>query len=206
MTAQESPRASVEAIVIGGSAGALLHVKAILSALPPQPALPLLVVLHLRDDRKSLLADVLASATPLPVREAEDKEPLVNGHVYVAPPGYHMLVEDERSLALSLEPPEHYSRPSIDVLFDSAARVFGARLVGVLLSGASSDGAEGVLAIERAGGRAIVQDPDSASHRTMPEAALSLCPHAAVLAPPALELALARLATGEMSTVGEPYV
>ncbi len=202
MTAPVAPPRSFEAIVIGGSAGALAVLKAIVHAITAPLTMPLLVVLHVRDDRKSLLREVLSNGAAVPVVEVEDKQPLAAGHVYVAPPGYHLLVEDKGSLALSVERPEHFSRPSIDVLFDSAVRVFGASVLGVVLSGASADGALGLQAIMAAGGAGIVQAPESAAHRAMPEAALLACPHAAALAPPELERTIARVARGEMLALG----
>jgi two-component system chemotaxis response regulator CheB len=197
---------SLEAIVIGGSAGALPVLQPILGAIVPPLRVPLLVVLHLREGRRSLLVDVLSRVTRLPVVEAEDKQVLSPGQVYVAPPGYHLLVEDKHSLALSLDRPEHYSRPSIDVLFESAALVFGASLLGVLLSGASADGAAGLSTITRCGGISIVQAPGSASHRTMPEAALGKFAPTLVLKPPDLENTIAAFATTAPLPYGGPHV
>lgn len=194
-TADASP---LEAIVIGGSAGALPVLKALLRALPAGRCAPLFVVLHVRDDRKSLLVEVLGAETPVRVLEPEDKQAIESGHLYVAPPGYHLLVEDKSSLALSLDRPEHFSRPSIDVLFESAARVFGKGLLGVLLSGASADGAAGLRAIHEAGGVTLVQAPSSAHHPTMPQAALSAFAPSLVLAPPELADTLAAIAKAGM--------
>jgi two-component system chemotaxis response regulator CheB len=198
--------APLEAIVIGGSAGALPVVRAILAELRFPLAVPVLVVLHVRDDKKSLLAEVLGRGLSAQVLEPEDKQVLARGAIYVAPPGYHMLVEDAHALALSLDRPEHFSRPSIDVLFESAATVFGPSLLGVLLSGASADGAAGIRAIGQAGGATIVQAPSSASHATMPEAALSLWRPTWVLAQPELEQTIARLAHEALLPHGGPNV
>jgi two-component system chemotaxis response regulator CheB len=108
----------------------------------------------------------------LPVKEAEDKEPIQPGTVYFAPPDYHLLIDRGPAFALSSDEPVHFSRPSIDVLFDSAADIYGERLIGVILTGANQDGAEGLAAIGHAGGRTVVQDPVSAAVAYLPEAAL----------------------------------
>lgn len=172
------PPPEVQAIVIGGSAGGLDALQAILPALPRELGVPVIVVLHVLPGRPSGLAGLLGASTLLSAKEAEDKEPLVAGTVYVAAPNYHLLVENDRSLALSVDEPVHFSRPAIDVLFDSAADVFGAGLVGVLLSGANDDGARGLARIRRAGGTTIVQNPATAPSRQMPDAALRLLsPH-----------------------------
>jgi two-component system chemotaxis response regulator CheB len=161
-------------IVMGGSSGALDAVQTILSSLPRTFALPIAVVLHILPGRPSGLASVLGARCPLSVKEAEDKEPMRTCTVYLASPSYHLLVEKDRCFALSVDDPVHFSRPSIDVLFESAADVFGNGLIGVLLSGANEDGARGLLAIRRAGGLTIVQAPATALSREMPEAALRL--------------------------------
>ena len=163
-----------EAIVIGGSAGALDALQAILPALPRSFGLPVVVVLHVVPGRPSGLVNVLRSSSLLVVKEVEDKEPLVGGTIHVAPPSYHVLVEGDRTLALSVDEPVHFSRPSIDVLFESAVDVFGAGLVGVLLSGANEDGARGLAKVKRAGGTTIVQAPATAPSRQMPDSALRL--------------------------------
>lgn len=188
------PGAPLRAIVIGGSAGALGVVRVILAAIEERAALPLVVVLHVREGRQSMLAEVLASGAALPVVEPEDKQALEAGTVYIAPPGYHLLIEDERSLALSIDAPEHYSRPSIDVLFESAAAVFGPALLAVLLSGASADGAQGLAAVARAGGLTLVQDPATSQHVTMPAAALARLAPTMVLGPAELASTIACLA------------
>ena len=115
------------------------------------------------------------------MREAEDKEPIEPGVAYFAPPDYHLLVEDERRLSLSGEEPVLFSRPSIDILFESAADAYGDGLIAVVLTGANSDGAQGLKAVVEAGGVAIVQNPDGAYAAAMPEAAIAACPNARVL-------------------------
>jgi two-component system, chemotaxis family, protein-glutamate methylesterase/glutaminase len=163
------------AIVIGASAGALDALSRVLTPLPADYPLPLLAVVHLPADKKSILAELLDVKCRLSVKEGEDKEPLAAGVVYVAPPDYHMLVEKDATLSLSNEEPVLYSRPSIDVLFESAADAFGARLAGIILTGANEDGAHGLAAIHAAGGRCIVQHPQDAYASTMPLAALHAC-------------------------------
>jgi len=164
-----------EVIVVGGSAGALDALIDLLSHVPDLTS-PIVVVLHLARHRRSHLPDVLTSSVGRRVVEAEDKMPLDPAGVYVAPPDYHLLIDDGPALALSVELPQNYSIPSIDVLFESAADVLGARAVGVLLSGANEDGARGLQAILNAGGRALVQSPDEATSSAMPRAALSRNP------------------------------
>jgi two-component system chemotaxis response regulator CheB len=195
----------VEAIVLGGSAGALSVLKQLTAALEPELAVPVLVVLHVGEGRPSAIAGVLARAARVRVHEAEDKERLEPGTVYVAPPGYHMLVERDHSIALSADAPEHYSRPSIDVLFESAADAFGAGLIGVLLSGASSDGTRGLKLIHEAGGVTFVQAPSSAEQPIMPQAALDAGIPAVALPPDELALIFSRL-RGAKTLQGESDV
>jgi two-component system, chemotaxis family, protein-glutamate methylesterase/glutaminase len=162
-------------VVIGASAGGVEALQVVLPAFAPGAPFAVVVVLHRAASHVSGLQPCLAEPCRLPLTEAEDKEPLVRGHVYLAPAGYHTLVERERTLALSVDEPVHFSRPSVDVLFESAARAFGPRVVGVLLTGANTDGAAGLAAIEAAGGLAVVQDPASAPARDMPTAGLRAC-------------------------------
>jgi two-component system chemotaxis response regulator CheB len=163
----------VDVIVIGGSSGALEALAVLLPALAADTRVPIAIVLHVPPTRPSHLPSVLAARTCLPVREPEDKEPLVAGVVYVAPPNYHLLIERGGAFALSADEALNFSRPAIDVLFESAADAYGPRLCGVLLSGANADGADGLAAIKRAGGLALVQAPDDAVSRAMPEAGVA---------------------------------
>jgi two-component system chemotaxis response regulator CheB len=167
------PRA-IGALVIGASAGGIDALMRILPGLPPKPSYPVVVVLHLPDDRDSRLAEVFQQHLPMPSLQAQDKAPLVAGSVYFAPPGYHLSIENELVFSLSQEEPVHYSRPSIDVLMASAADAYGASLCGILLTGASHDGAAGMAAIGAAGGLTIVQEPADAEIKTMPAAAIRL--------------------------------
>ncbi|MGZ5569339.1 MAG: chemotaxis protein CheB, partial [Limisphaerales bacterium] len=160
-----------EAIVIGTSAGG---VEALLQIFPRLPAgfpLPILTVIHLPPDRHSGMADLFALKCQVRVKEAEDKEPIEPGCIYFAPPNYHILVESDRRLSLSAEEPVMYSRPSIDVLFESAADVYGEKLLGIILTGASSDGTNGLRKVCDAGGVGIVECPESAYVPTMPQSA-----------------------------------
>lgn len=174
-------RNAPQAIVIGASAGGVGALSALLPQLDPRARYSALVVLHLPRERDSLLPKLFARQCAMTVREAEDKEPVRPGHIYFAPPDYHLLVEaneptGEAWLALSVDEPEHFSRPSIDVLFESAADCWRERVVGILLSGANEDGASGLACIARAGGLTIVQDPTEAEVPRMPAAALEACP------------------------------
>jgi two-component system, chemotaxis family, protein-glutamate methylesterase/glutaminase len=170
-----------EAVVIGASAGALESLSIILPALPAQSTLPLMIVVHLPPDRRSVMADIFRAKCSVPVQEAEDKEPITDGTIYFAPSNYHLLIEADRSLSLSNDEPVLYSRPSIDVLFESAADAYGNALVAIVLSGSNHDGAAGLKAVVAAGGLGIVQRPDAAFASAMPEAAKAMSPSAQVL-------------------------
>jgi len=170
-----------EAVVIGASAGALDVLSNLLPGLPADYRLPILIVVHMPPDKTSLFAQLLRARCAIRVREAEDKEPIEPGVAYFAPPDYHLLVEQDKRLSLSDDEPVLFSRPSIDVLFESAADAYGGGLIGVVLTGANSDGANGLKAVVEAGGVAVVQSPGSAYAVAMPEAAIATCPDARVL-------------------------
>lgn len=163
------------AVVIGASAGAIQALSEILPALPANFALPILIVVHVPADRSNILAPLFDKKCQMAVREAEDKEPALGGVIYFAPPGYHLLVETTGTLSLSSDEEVLYSRPSIDVLFESAADAYGPGLIGIILTGANSDGAKGLKAIAAAGGTALVQEPDNAYASAMPQTALAEC-------------------------------
>jgi two-component system chemotaxis response regulator CheB len=169
------------AILVGGSAGAIEVVALLLGALPVDFATPIVVLVHLPRNRPSALAAALGGKCKLALREPLDKEPLAPSTVYLAPSNYHLLIDPGPSFALSVDEPVNFSRPSIDVLFQSAADVLGPRCAGIIVSGANPDGARGLQAIQVAGGRVAIQDPDDAAQAVMPEAALALCPNAQVL-------------------------
>jgi two-component system, chemotaxis family, protein-glutamate methylesterase/glutaminase len=165
-------------IGIGASSGAIEALGQLLPELPPRLTAALTVVIHVPPDRHSGLPELLSAKCALPILEADDKTSPLPGHVYFAPPNYHLLVEDDGCLALSTDEPVHFSRPSIDVLFESLAHAFGRRALGILLSGANADGAAGLATIKARGGLTWVQSPHTARASTMPEAALRLAEHA----------------------------
>jgi two-component system chemotaxis response regulator CheB len=165
---------AIEAIVIGASAGGVEALLSILGTLREGFTLPIIVVLHLPDQRHSQLAEVFARRVALPVLEARDKTPVDAGTLYFAAPGYHLSVEQDRSFSLSLEPRLHHSRPAIDYLFESASDAYGAHLAAILLTGANRDGARGLAHVKQHGGLTIVQDPQEAQVATMPQAALAM--------------------------------
>ncbi|MCC6533164.1 MAG: chemotaxis protein CheB [Burkholderiales bacterium] len=163
---------SIEAVAVGASSGGIDALTLLLQALPPSFVPALLLVMHIPASNEGLLVEVLAPHCALPVREAFDKDSVVPGTVYVAPPGYHLLVEPARTLALSVDEPVNFCRPSIDVLFESAAYAYREALLGIVLTGANEDGARGLDAIRRAGGLAWVQQPSTSVSPVMPESAL----------------------------------
>jgi two-component system chemotaxis response regulator CheB len=172
------------AVVVGASSGALETLSMLLSALPKNYPLPIFAVVHVPPDKKSAMADCLKVKCQIDVREVDDKEPISGGTVYLAPPDYHLLVEADQRLSLSSEEPVLFSRPSIDVLFESAADIYGSGLIGVILTGANHDGSSGLKAVVDAGGVGLVQRPDLAYAPEMPRAALKSCPTALALSVP----------------------
>ncbi|GJH02361.1 MULTISPECIES: chemotaxis protein CheB [Paraburkholderia] len=182
-----------EAVAIGASAGGIDALNVLLPALPASFGLAVLIVSHLPAHSPSCLAETLGYRCALPVVEPDAGEPLLPGRVHLAPPGYHMLVDDDRTVALSIDSTVRYSRPSIDVLFESAAHVYGERLLGILLSGANDDGAHGLEVIRAMGGVAWVQDPQTAVSATMPRAAIALGAVDEVLSPTLMARRLAGL-------------
>ena len=160
-------------VVVGTSFGGLQALGALLEGLPREFGASLVIVQHRSKDSDETLPRLLQDRCLLPVREAEDKQAVEPGRVYVAPADYHLLV-DGASFSLSTDPPVVFSRPSIDVLFESAAEAYRERLVGVVLTGANADGAKGLLVIRRLGGYAIVQTPETAVAPTMPAASIAI--------------------------------
>jgi two-component system chemotaxis response regulator CheB len=172
----------VELVAIGASWGGLHAVEAVLGALPADFGAAIVIAQHRRgDDDDDRLRHLLDARCSLTVYEAEDKQRLESGTVLVAPADYHLLVERD-SVALSVDPPHNFSRPSIDILLRSAADAYGDRAAGVVLTGANADGAAGLARIADRGGPAIVQDPGTAARREMPDAALAATPGATVVA------------------------
>ncbi len=175
MTRAESLNGRVTGIVIGTSAGGVEALSILLPALPVRLAAAVFVVLHVPRGRPSLLVEIFKEKCALPVREAEDKELVQPGTVYFAPPDYHLLIEDGPRVALSVDEPVHHSRPSIDVLFESAADVYRERLMGIILTGANEDGADGLAKVHSAGGVTVVQKPEEALEARMIRSALRRC-------------------------------
>jgi two-component system chemotaxis response regulator CheB len=175
----ETSRPAVEALVIGGSAGSVSVLGELLPGLPADFP-PVLIVVHVLASSPNPLGALFAPRCALRVANVEPGEPIERGTLYFAPADYHLLVEPDGRCALSIEPPVHFSRPAIDVLFESAADVYGPALAGVILTGASSDGARGLSAVHARGGRTFVQDPATAEASIMPAAALRAVPEARV--------------------------
>lgn len=183
-------------VAIGTSWGGLAALSALLGDLPADFGIPVVVVQHRGNDTEPLLTQLLQDATALEVREAEDKDPLISGTALIAPANYHLLV-DEGHASLTIEEPVRFSRPSIDVMFSSAADTYGSGVIGVVLTGANEDGARGLADIVKRGGRALVQDPKSAEIPVMPQAAIRAVPTSQVLpldalGPRLVELSLER--------------
>jgi two-component system chemotaxis response regulator CheB len=160
------------AIAIGCSAGGLSALEVVLGGLDPSIPTAILVCCHTGSSDVQILCEVLARHTQLPVVEAAERETPRSGTVHVAPSGYHLLVEHDERFSLSVDPKVNFSRPSIDVLFASAAEAYRESLIGIVMTGANQDGARGLADIRRCGGLSIVQDPADAEVRTMPQAAL----------------------------------
>ena len=172
---------SFGAIVIGASAGGIAALGTILPALPATFPVPIVAVLHQHPGGSAGWPEYLALQTALAVVEVEDKMPLTAGTIHCAPPGYHLLMEQDGSFALSVDEKVNYSRPSIDLLFSSAADAFGPALIGVILTGANADGAEGLAEIAARGGIAVVQSLQTSDWPAMPAAALQAVPQALVV-------------------------
>ncbi len=190
---------------IGTSWGGLAAMTTLLGDLPADFSLPVVVVQHRGKDSDRLLSELLQDATDMRVCEAEDKDPLTPGTVHIAPANYHVLI-DAGYLSLTVEEPVRFSRPSIDVMFSSAADTYGSGAIGVVLTGANEDGSRGLAHIVKRGGRALVQDPRTAEIPIMPVAALKAVPSAEVLpldklAPRLLELSLEQTKVGARKAV-----
>ena len=166
----------IDAVVIGASAGGVEGLSVLLPALPATLRVPVFIVMHLPREHRSLLPEIFAPKCALRVSEAEDKAPAAPGWVYFAPPDYHLLLDEGPSMALSVDDPVHFSRPSIDVLFESASDLYREQLLGIILTGASRDGAAGLAAVREAGGVTVVQQPDGTYESHMATAALQLGP------------------------------
>jgi two-component system chemotaxis response regulator CheB len=183
----------VRAVIIGGSAGATAVVREILGLLTPAFPVPIAIVQHLHAEDDGLMVENLGRATRMPVVEVQDKMPALPGRVHVAPADYHMLVERGGAFALSVDEPVMWCRPSIDVFFHSAALVWGAGLLAIVLSGANEDGAAGLLSVKSRGGQALVQDPATAQFPKMPAAAMALAGLDGGMSPAQIAVLLERL-------------
>ncbi|KPC49091.1 chemotaxis protein CheB [Amantichitinum ursilacus] len=195
-SAQPQTHALPLTVLIGASAGGVEALNRILPQLPADYPAAVVVVLHQPSEGPSLLVEVFSPRVRLLTKEADEKEPLVAGVIYFAPPGYHLLIETDGTLALSVDDPVLFCRPAIDVLFDSAAQALGSKAIGVVLTGANEDGAAGLARVQQAGGSAVVQDPADALVATMPEAALAAVPTAQILTATAIGQWLATLQPG----------
>lgn len=182
-------------IAVGASWGGLKALRAIAHGLPAHFPVPVTFVQH-RSKDSGALRDLLQDCTPLIVCEVEDKQPIMGGYVYLAPPDYHLLVDGDE-FSLTVDAPVRYSRPSIDVFFESVADRFGAEAAGVILTGANEDGAAGLRQVAARGGLAIVQDPRTAESPIMPRAALRAVPAAVTLPLERLAPYLVSLATAD---------
>jgi two-component system chemotaxis response regulator CheB len=166
------PDKKYSAIAIGTSAGGLHALSSLLSQLPADYSIPVVVVQHRSKDQRDLLEEVLQHKCRIRIKQADEKEPVQGGTVYIAPPDYHLLIEEDRTFSLSCDERVLYSRPAIDVLFESAAVAYKDQLVGVILTGANGDGAAGIATIKKYGGLTIAQDPREAQFPVMPRASI----------------------------------
>ncbi|MGI9278558.1 MAG: chemotaxis protein CheB [Endozoicomonas sp.] len=160
-------------VVIGASAGGLSVLETLLTELGSRFSYPVVITKHLASGDEEGLCKVLSKSSPIEISIACDKQKITHNHVYLAPGGYHLQVEDRETLSLSIDEQVCYSRPSVDVLFQSAADVFGKQAVAIVLTGANRDGAEGIRAVKQAGGVTIVQNPETAEVPIMPKSAIA---------------------------------
>lgn len=161
-----------DAVVIGVSAGGINALSKLVACFPPTFCLPVFIVQHISPKSDNYLVDILQKVSTLKIKEADEKEGITGGVVYIAPANYHLLIENNRTLALSTEERISFARPSVDVLFESAAYVYASKLIGVILTGANKDGALGMKMIKELGGTTIVQNPATAEVNSMPIAAI----------------------------------
>ena len=165
-------RKKYEAIAIGTSAGGFNALSLILAKIAPDYPIPVMLVQHRAKTSQDLFEDVLQRRCRIRIKQADEKEKINSGMVYVAPPDYHLLVEADKTFSLSSDPPVQFSRPSIDVLFESAAQVYRDKLIGIILTGSNHDGAVGISEIKRMGGMTIAQDPAEAQYSLMTQASI----------------------------------
>jgi len=161
-----------EAIVIGASAGGMNALRELLGGLPAHFNIPIVIVQHIAPTSENYIVQFLDKNCHLNVKEVDEKEKLQKGFVYLSPPNYHILIEEDSTISLSADEKVNYSRPSIDVLFFSASDAFKEKLIGIVLTGANNDGAQGLAQIKLNGGLCIVQNPEEAETEAMPQAAI----------------------------------
>ena len=193
MSPERDRRMGIRLVAIGGSAGGVAALGSILPDLPADFGLPVVVVLHQPPSRHSLLADLFGRKCRLPVVEAFDKAPVEAGRIYFSPPDYHLMIESDLTFCLSVDGPVNFSRPSIDVLLESAAASLGEDVLAIILTGTNADGAHGLKAVRAAGGLGWVQSPETAHSPAMPRAAIETAGADAILGLEEIALALSRL-------------
>jgi two-component system chemotaxis response regulator CheB len=185
---------AVKAIIIGGSAGSMPVIMQILETLPRAFLIPVIIIIHRQRNFNSEMTRILAAAHPYKnISEPDDKDPIKESHIYLAPQNYHLLIEKDESFSLDYSEPIQFSRPSIDVTMESAASVFKDRLVAVLLSGANTDGTAGLQKVVQNEGIGVVQDPSTAEFETMPRSAVANCKGVQVMKPESISAFLNRL-------------
>ncbi len=162
-----------QAIVIGVSSGGMNALKIISSTLPVHFNLPIIIVQHLSAHSDSHWIKLLNEKSRLNVKEADEKEKIEKGNIYIAPPNYHLLIEKDKTFSLTIDERVNFARPSIDVLFESAAEAYKNKLIGIVLTGSNSDGTKGIKRIKDCGGLAIIQDPNTADSEYMPKSAIA---------------------------------
>jgi two-component system chemotaxis response regulator CheB len=162
-----------EAIVIGVSSGGMNAMKIIFSLLPENFSTPIIIVQHVGSHSENVWIKLLNDKSKLEIKEADEKEKIEKGKVYVAPANYHLLIESNKTFSLTIDEKVNFARPSIDVLFESAAEAYQNKLIGVVLTGSNNDGSKGIKRIKEYGGLTIVQQPDTAESSYMPEAAIA---------------------------------
>jgi two-component system chemotaxis response regulator CheB len=174
--AQNSLNSAQKIVVIGGSAGSLHVILYVLAHLRADLTIPIVIILHRKNDSDSSLSQLMGLRTDLPVKEADDKEAILPGNVYLAPADYHLLIETDKNFSLDDSEKINFSRPSIDVTFQTAAEAYGEGVTAILLSGANSDGVEGLSIIKSLKGTIVVQDPKTAQVPYMPQHAIDSMP------------------------------
>ncbi len=191
-----APALPFDVLALGASWGGVEVLSNLVAELPKNWCVPVVIVQHQHPYSGNALQRILSRRTTLPVIDVEDKDKLVPAHVYIAPANYHLLMEQDGSFSLSLEAPVNFSRPSIDVTFSSLSRVYQRRCIGVVLTGANDDGAQGIKDIKTGGGYTIAQQPESAEAPVMPAAAIATGAVDAILTPQEIVPALLRLLDG----------